>query len=111
MNTSGHSGAPSNFQQLEWPKRSAHRNRAVVSHHSASTEESCKHTNRKICDRVSMEVVHKHSSFGDTPHLSEDASAAFVRKVVEKQRRHDHIKRPIAKWKLERIADDRPGMP
>ena len=111
MNTGRHSGVPCNFQKLEWPKRSPHRNRAVVAHHSASTEESCKHANRKICDRVPMEIVHKHSSFGDAPHLSEDASAAFVRKMVKKQRCHDHIKRPIAKWKLERIADHRPGMP
>src|SRR5262245_50447703 len=109
MNTRRHFGVPCNFQKLEWPKCPADRNGAVVTDHSASAEERRKQANGIICNGMSMEIVHKHSSFGYTPHLSQDPTAAFVRKVVEKQRCHDHIKRPITKWKLERISDNRPG--
>src|SRR5215471_1389630 len=63
----------------------------------------------EVCHPMTMEVVHKNSSSGYPPHLSQHTHAVIVGEMMKEKRCHDDIEGRIAKRQSQRVPADGDG--
>src|SRR5215475_3879983 len=63
----------------------------------------------EVRHRMTMEVVHKDSTPGHPPHLSQHTHAVIVREMMKEKRCHHDVEGRIAKRQSQRIPTDGHG--